>query len=331
MSEPDAVDRAPHAQPFRHEAAFYSSAEEFVAIVAPFVALGVADGTPVLVEVQPSLEAVLTEALGGTEGWHRLGVWGADLTHRPFAALQRHHLRLSALQAEQPGAVRMVREPPHPGTGSQWDGWVRYEAAVNDLFTPFDAWTLCPYDTRRTSAAVRRDVECTHPYVVDGDGARTPSPQFTEPWAFIQQLARREVDPLEATPPTASLGDPSARAARRCIAALGATSTLDPRDVEGLVLAVSEIVTNATDYGRHPIGLRAWIAPDRIVVAVSDAGPGPLEPWAGFLPRPRANGGGFGLWLARQLCARTSMVSDPGAFTVRLVAGTPHPPTPLDL
>ena len=317
-------------RPFRHDAALYASADEFVAVVAPFVADGIASGAPVLVEVEPSLEEALAEALGGTDGWTRLGVWGADLTHRPFATLQRHHLRLSALQAEQARGVRMVREPPHPGTGSHWDGWVRYEAAVNDLFALFDAWTLCPYDTRTASVAVLRDVERTHPQFVAGDGTRSTSARYAEPWAFVQELARREIDPLEATPPTVALADPSAVAARRCIAAVAASSALDASDIEGLILAVSEIVTNATDYGLRPVGLRVWSAPDRIVVAVTDAGTGPIEPWAGFLPRPRANGGGFGLWLARQMCARTSMLSGPGGFTVRLVAGTPFPPTPLE-
>ncbi len=79
-------------------------------------------------------------------------------------------------------------------------------------------------------------------------------------------------------------------------------------------------MTNAKVHGRPPVALRAWTVVNRIVVAVTDRGSGLAHPYAGYLP----DGGALGLWLARQLCRRVTMVRHAAAFTVRLVAGAPH-------
>jgi anti-sigma regulatory factor (Ser/Thr protein kinase) len=94
--------------------------------------------------------------------------------------------------------------------------------------------------------------------------------------------------------------------------------------VEDLVTAVSETVVNAICHGRSPVGLRLWVARDRIVVTVTDQGSGPSDPFAGLLPAATALDGGLGLWLTHQLCSLVTF-DHRDSFTIRLIAGNPHP------
>jgi anti-sigma regulatory factor (Ser/Thr protein kinase) len=90
--------------------------------------------------------------------------------------------------------------------------------------------------------------------------------------------------------------------------------------VEDFLLAVDETASNAIRHGAPPVGLRLWTSADRLVCTVTDAGPGPDDPFAGYGP---AHGddlsrGGMGVWLARQLCDHVDISSGPDGVTVRL-------------
>ena len=87
------------------------------------------------------------------------------------------------------------------------------------------------------------------------------------------------------------------------------------------MLATSEAVTNAHFHGRPPVTLKAWLAPDRVLVDVGDAGPGPGDPLVGLLPAAAAErSAGVGLWLSHQLSVDVALLSVPEGFTVRLGA-----------
>jgi anti-sigma regulatory factor (Ser/Thr protein kinase) len=71
--------------------------------------------------------------------------------------------------------------------------------------------------------------------------------------------------------------------------------------------------------------LRLWPDRDRMVVAISDQGRGPTDPFAGLLPASTAPTGGLGLWLAYQLVNLVTFDHQDDGFTVRLTAGTAQP------
>jgi hypothetical protein len=56
---------------------------------------------------------------------------------RPPTVIRRLTSLLGALTAEGFEQIRVVLTVPHPGLGAPWDGWCRYEAAVNDLLANF--------------------------------------------------------------------------------------------------------------------------------------------------------------------------------------------------
>ena len=114
-------------------------------------------------------------------------------------------------------------------------------------------------------------------------------------------------------------------ASRHAVQDAARRTLVDPDDVEALILATSEAVTNAMVHGQRPVTVRAWTAMERMVVTVHDQGNGPHDPYVGLVPRPSSldGGGGFGLWLAHQMLP-VAYSRDIG-FTVRLTAGAPLP------
>lgn len=130
----------------------------------------------------------------------------------------------------------------------------------------------------------------------------------------------------ETSPPSLELADPRPTEARRAAAALGEEVGLDAETIDGLVSAVSEVVANASLHGEPPVSLRGWGEPGRVILTVSDRGAGPSDPDVGSAPLARDPGqGGFGLWIAAQLCEELAFGRDAEGFTVRLVAGTSPP------
>jgi hypothetical protein len=261
--------------------------------------------------------------------------------------------------ADGASLIRVASEVPHPGVGAPWDGWARYEAAVNHAYAEFPLWGLCAYDTRITPGSVLDDVARTHPHLATADG-RWINPRYQDPDEFLTRRPPSQGDPVEtASPPVIDLTDPTPAAARDAVHTAdmirpdavrpdavrsdptvpGAlqveapqpdtpqreTPPLDAADVEHLVFAVSEAVTNALIHGRPPVRFRLWTAPDRIVATVTDRGDGPADPFAGLLPVTDTCSAGLGLWLTHQLCSHVTLDTTDDGFTIRLIVGTPQP------
>lgn len=310
---------------FRHTALIHESDDEFLDVVVPFLRDGLAAGEPTLLSVPPPRCRLVRDALDDPTDLIVLG--NGEHYARPLDVLQANHELFTRHAADGTQPVRIVGEIPNPGTGASWDGWARYESAINHLFATLPVATLCAYDRRTTPHEVLSDVERTHPYVrTAGDGDR-PNPRYTEPAGFLSRRADARVDPVEETRPDVELIDPSEAQARQVAARLGRTGRLAGDTLDDLVLAVSEVVSNARVHGEPETRLRGWATPDRVVVAVRDRGTGPEDPFVGFLPRERRGlHAGFGLWLANKLCARVTLERGADGFTVHLVSGTPHEP-----
>jgi anti-sigma regulatory factor (Ser/Thr protein kinase) len=99
--------------------------------------------------------------------------------------------------------------------------------------------------------------------------------------------------------------------ARELVAAgMGEASVLD------MLLAATEVATNATEHGGGVKEVRVGRADGRFVCEIVDRGEGFDDPSAGYLA-PRT-GVGNGLWVARQLTWRLDFFRSPTGFTARL-------------
>jgi hypothetical protein len=167
---------------YYHQAAFYGSAEEFLAIVVPFLRGGVAAGEPTLVTLAEPNTALVRSAMAGSTDLAAITfLSGADQYARPAAAIRSYQEMLDGFTARGVGQIRVVGDVPHPGVGAAWNGWARYEAAANRAYDEFPLWGLCPYDTRITPAEVLADVVAMHPLVATAEGAHLVNPGFAAP------------------------------------------------------------------------------------------------------------------------------------------------------
>jgi len=115
--------------------------------------------------------------------------------------------------------------------------------------------------------------------------------------------------------------------ARRGLAGCAAEAGLTGLRLEGFVLAINEIMTNAVRHGGGSGRIRLWRTVAGLACEISDPGPAatadrnPLD-WParnnGHRLPPTTATGGRGLWLARHLCDTMGVESGRGGTTVRL-------------
>jgi len=301
-----------------HEAGFYSSDAELRALIVPFAEEGIAAGEPVIIGYDGRKNALIRSWLTDPSAVTFPADSGVYATPARAIAAYRRLFELHVAQGA--GQIRITGELPNLGSGGIFDGWDRYESAVNTVWQDFPVWGLCLYDTATAAPAVRDVVERTHPRIVSPSGVRRANDRFQEVADF--EALPPVPDPLEQTTPVIELVDRSAAEARRALALIGrgqVTGTI----LDDLLLGVSEAVSNALIHGRPPATVRIWAAPDRIVVSVHDHGRGPADPLAGLVPAAsNAATLGLGLWLIHQLDIDVALKHAEDGFTVRLRGGT---------
>ncbi|MBO4207962.1 sensor histidine kinase [Micromonospora echinofusca] len=304
-----------------HEAFCYDSDEEFLAVAVPFLLDGVAAGEPTLVTLGDRTTELIRAALPAEPGVTFLT--GAGLYDRPSAAIRSYQELLASLTTDGGPQIRIIGEMPAVFMGVTWDWWARYESTINHAYDGYPLWGICAYDRRTTPAAVLADVARTHPHLVGADGRHLPNGTYTDPLTYLGADRPVVPDPLQLTAALVELTDPSPAQARRAVYDAD-QGNLSGDEVEDLVVAVSEVVTNALRHGQPPVRFRLWTGADRIVVTVSDGGAGPKEPFAGLLPVDDGAPGGLGLWISYQSCNHVASYHTPEGFTLRLTAGNPH-------
>jgi anti-sigma regulatory factor (Ser/Thr protein kinase) len=316
MPEEGGVTAAPDATGYVHELLLYRSAEELLQEVVPFLCDGADAGEPaVLVADRGTVEIVL-EAMPTSSG---LAVVEQDRERRrPATDLRMLQSRLAAYGPEVT-RVRLVNEMP-PLAGARWHEWRRGEAAANVVLRPYPVWGLCAHDCRALDGPMLRDLRATHTVESSG-GVRRANDAYQEPTAFLAAHLDADPDPVEATPPSTELLDPSLPAARAAVGLAARRAGLGPGEVADLVFAANEVVTNATVHGRPPVTLRLWAQASRLTVTVRDRGPGPSDPLVGLVPaRPDDALGGRGIWISHQL-VDVAHRRDEHGYTIRLTAG----------
>ncbi|AYF28661.1 MULTISPECIES: anti-sigma factor RsbA family regulatory protein [Micromonospora] len=306
-----------------HEAFVYDSDEELLAVALPFLLDGVAAGEPTAVNLDERNAELVRRALppGAEVTFLPVG----DVYARPSVALRSYRELLASYVAAGAAQIRMVGELPPVLLGATWDWWARYESAINHAYDDFPLWGICAYDRRGTPAHVLADVARTHPRVARPDGGHEAAGLYTEPTSYLTEFRPAPADPVQRTVPLVELIDPTPARARAEVRAAD-RGLLTPDGLDGLVIAVSEVVSNALRHGEPPVCLRLWRAPDRMVVTVHDRGSGPKDPYAGLLPAGDGSDGGLGLWISHQSCDHVTYHRDAGGFTIRLTAGNPHFP-----
>ena len=207
------------------------------------------------------------------------------------------------------------RSPPER-TASELVECQRHESLLDLAFADTPGfWLLCPYDTGALDPAVIESARRTHPSVVE-HGVAQPSDAYDGLAAVAEPFA----DPLPEPPAHAAEVEVRLDALaglRRFISAHAAAARLSAERTLDLLVAVNEIATNSVRHGGGRGLLRLWREPDALVCEVRDQGRID-KPLAGRERPQRAQVGGYGLWLANQLCDLVQVRSYPTGNVVRL-------------
>jgi anti-sigma regulatory factor (Ser/Thr protein kinase) len=299
-----------------HEAGFYRSDAEFRALIVPFAEEGIAAGEPVILGYDTRKNSLVRSWLTDPSAVDFIG--DETLYSAPARAIATFRRLFESHVARGAGQIRVAGELPQPGNGRRFEGWDRYESAVNTVWDDFPVWGRCLFDAATTPAAVLDVVRRTHPYIVSPTGQRQASDLYQDPLAY--EGLPYVPDPVEGSAPLAELVNRPAVEARRALAQI-VRGRIPAATLEDMLIGVTEAVANAQQHGRPPATVRIWATPDRIVVTIHDTGPGPADRLAGLVPAAGSTSDrrlGLGLWVIHQLDLDVALERASSGFTVRL-------------
>jgi anti-sigma regulatory factor (Ser/Thr protein kinase) len=300
----------PDRRSLRHNAFVYESHDEYLACAVPFLKEGLQAGEGAIVAHTKPGMAMMREALGADAG--RVAFVDVSSAYtRPARTLAAYH-NVYAEQLRKTPKLRAVADVQFGPDPREWNLWTGYEAIFNRSFAHLPAWVLCSYNANGTPDPIIEGVWRTHPEVVDRD-AWTTSELYEDP----DRLLRRITPPPEALPDLRSIpvGQDTEHLRERLAHELIAAGHREGKTLE-MLLAATEIATNAIQHGAGIKNVRIGQAHGRFVCEITDRGPGFDDPAAGYLA-PR-DGVGSGLWVARQLTWRIEFFQSPTGFTARI-------------
>jgi anti-sigma regulatory factor (Ser/Thr protein kinase) len=300
----------PDAGGLRHNALVYESEDEYLARTVPFLREGIDAGEGAIVaHTKPGL-AMTREALG-PDAAQVTFVDVSDAYTRPAWTLAAYH-KVFAGQLEKTPALRAVADVQFGLDPAEWDLWTGYEAVFNRSFAHLPVWVWCSYNVEGTPDPIIEGVWQTHPEVVDGETS-TASERYEDPDDLLRRVTSRPepLTELRSIPFGRDAEEFRERLARELTAA-----RVPEAQVLDMLLAATEVATNAVEHGGGVEDVRVGRARGRFVCEITDRGDGFDDPTAGYLaPRP---GAGTGLWVARQLTWGIEFFRSPSGFTARL-------------
>jgi anti-sigma regulatory factor (Ser/Thr protein kinase) len=304
---------------FSHEAMLYEGRTDFIRQTVPFIRDAVIARQPILVAVDQRRIDELRSSLGAD---------AAKVRFEDMAKIGRNPARIIpawwAFVEEHSGNVRGTRgigEPIWAGRSS--DELVeceRHEALLNLAFaSPSVALRLvCPYDTGSLPPSVIEEARRNHPIVTE-EGASRRSGTYLD----LDEIARPFAAPLPPpgeTPVEMAFDEERLHDLRALVRAEASERGVHPARAPDLVLAVDEAVTNSIRYGGGGGLLRIWSQDGKLICEVRDDG---LidQPLVGRVTPDPSEPGGFGLWLANQLCDLVQVRTSTQGSSIRLHIG----------
>ncbi|CCH32571.1 anti-sigma factor RsbA family regulatory protein [Actinosynnema sp. NPDC047251] len=280
---------------FVHPALFYSSDEEYLGALVPFITDGLAEGHPAAVAVPGARLLLLREALGAAAD--DVLMLDMEVAGRNPGRIIPTVLRRFA-DAHRSGHVRIIGEPIWAGrTDLEYPACAQHEALINLAFVGRDVTIVCPYDTRTLGDRALTDALATHPTVWETTGRRDS--EHYDPHAVVDRYNR----PLRAAPDATGLDirtTADIRDVRRLAGDRARQAHLDAERTADLELIATELATNSLRHTDAGCRLRIWRDEEHLICSVEDDGR-LTDLLAGRRPPEPGQHGGRGLLLVNQL------------------------------
>lgn len=300
---------------FVHTAVFYHSEQEYVDLLATFLAEGLRNGESAWVALPPHKVGPVREALGAAAVLDA----AADVTWADVTELGRNPGRLLAAQlayVERCGQqrVRLLAEPVWPGRPAvEYVGCMLHEALANIAFDGHDVLGLCPYDASRLGNSVLADARVAHPFLGHGESQRR-SAEYS-----IHAALDRGNEPLTTSPAavTYTVSEASDLSkARQHSSRYGRLLGMSPDRIADLQLIVTELATNSLQHGGGTSRLALWEYNGHLICEARDSG-FMADPLAGCRPPAKDKPSASGLFVVNALADLVRTHTTPTGTTIQ--------------
>jgi anti-sigma regulatory factor (Ser/Thr protein kinase) len=300
---------------FSHEALLYDGPDDLASRVVPFIEEGLDAGEPTMVALRVAAIEELCERLGPRAS----SVWFVDMAQlgrNPGRIIPAWHEFL----AEHGGGERPVRGVGEPiWAGREADELVEcqlHEALLNVAFADAESFRLlCPYDTRGLPESVIREACAGHPHIA-ADGELRDSDLYRGEDDLLRPFDAPLPAP-EGPMEVLAYDRHSLTELRAMVSARARRSGVTPRRTEDLVFAVNELATNSVRHGGGNGVLRIWAHDGALVCEIRDRGV-VADPLMGRSRPDEFAEGGWGVYLAHQLCDLVQVRSDQDGTVARV-------------
>jgi anti-sigma regulatory factor (Ser/Thr protein kinase) len=293
----------------RHSAFVYETYGDYLARSVAFLREGLEAGEGAIVGDTRDGMAAMRDALGADADRVAFCDVGSIYT-RPARTLAAY-CGLFLEELRKAPSVRAVADVQVGPTPADWEEWTGYEAITNLSYAHLPVWVLCTYNAHELPDPVLEGVWRTHPEVFTDEWH--VSEEFGDPREVVRTVTTRPA-PLSGLR-SFSVGEDLEVFRERLAAELVGEKVPAAKTLEMLV-AGTEIATNALTHGRGIAQVRVGRAEGRFICEVVDRGTGFDDPLAGYIAPHE--GTGTGLWVARQLAWRVEFFHGPDGFTARI-------------
>jgi anti-sigma regulatory factor (Ser/Thr protein kinase) len=309
--------------PFRHLAVIYHDADDLVATITPLLDAAVTRGDLVWAAVDHPLREAVERHLGDRA---RKVVFGEPARPYTYSGQTTAALRAERLRELGDGdraALILSDSTTVGGSGprsSAPDYWSVVDASCNLALAGLPVTLICLCAAADVSDDTDRYLHWNHPELFVGSDA-SPNPRYRSPEQVLASVPAPPAPPLGPPSEQATFtGATALRGVRVATRRHGEEAGLSDEQVDGLVLAIGELVSNSVEHGAGHGTLSWWTRPGRIVAQIHDVGH--MTSTTPGLRRPDVRSTrGRGVWLARQLSDVLHIWSGADGTHVRLELG----------
>ncbi|MES4890980.1 sensor histidine kinase [Streptomyces sp. NPDC096012] len=298
-------------QAVQHYALLYGDEEEFLAGAIPHLREGIEAGDPTFA-VTPRQEAeVLRDSLGRDAAAVQF-IDPSDFYSTPVRAMAGM-MAVARTLGSRPAWVLASADWSHYPDAMEW---VRYDSIFNMGFADADFRSYCCYDTSVLPPEVISLVRQTHPRIHEGARLRQ-NPDYRDPRDFVADVDNRPLPPSGHSAASMEVRPDDLHAVRVFVAEQAKNCGVAGDGLYNVLVAVTEVATNALRHGRAPVSLRVW-PDDGLVCEITDSGHWQPEEFLSWVPPESARKSGFGIWGVGMLCDTVQVRTGPKGTAVRL-------------